>query len=191
MNIGLNIGLNIKYFREKKGLSIDDLATKLNVSKSTISRYENNKREPNTKTLLRIAEILGIDIGDLLYQKGKTTIASTSNNKISTFDTPKIGNINRDSSLKITRITAELDDVLSKYYTTISPNGSDTIDTEEKEKQLLKKIQDLIEYEIYKEKKSTFEDISTSIAAHDDNLTNGEKDFTQKQKEEFKNNKDK
>lgn len=62
----MNIGENIKKIRLEKGLTRQELAKALKVSDSTISRYENNKREPNMETLNKIAEILDIDILDLL-----------------------------------------------------------------------------------------------------------------------------
>ena len=62
----MNIGNKIKFFREKQGISMDELATALDVSKSTVSRYENNKREPNIDTLQNIAIALGVTINELV-----------------------------------------------------------------------------------------------------------------------------
>lgn len=62
----MNIGENIKKIRIEKGLTRTDLAKFLKVSDSTISRYENNKREPSIDTLGLIADFLGVDILDLL-----------------------------------------------------------------------------------------------------------------------------
>lgn len=56
----MNIGENIKKYRTFRNFTRKDLATKLQVSESTISRYENNKREPNMETLKKISEILEI-----------------------------------------------------------------------------------------------------------------------------------
>ena len=62
----MNLGENIKNLRIKKGLTRQDLAKELNVSDSTISRYENNKREPNIEMLNKIAEILNVTTYQLM-----------------------------------------------------------------------------------------------------------------------------
>lgn len=64
----MNIGENIKKIRIKKNISRQELANKLCVSESTISRYENNKREPNMATLKKIAEIFNVPLVDLLRE---------------------------------------------------------------------------------------------------------------------------
>lgn len=56
----MNIGENIKKLRIEKGLTRQDLAKALKVSDSTISRYENNKREPNMETINKIAKALEV-----------------------------------------------------------------------------------------------------------------------------------
>ncbi|WWU64686.1 helix-turn-helix transcriptional regulator [Clostridium baratii] len=62
----MNIGENIKKIRIKKGISRKKLAKELNVSEPTISRYENNKREPNLETLKKIANVLECDLSRLI-----------------------------------------------------------------------------------------------------------------------------
>lgn len=62
----MNLGENIKNLRIKKGLTRQDLAKELNVSDSTISRYENNKREPNIETLNKISQYLNVPLKTLL-----------------------------------------------------------------------------------------------------------------------------
>lgn len=65
MEIGKYIGEKIKYFRNQKGLTQEDLANKLNLGKGTISNYESGYRTPKEKRLFELAEILGISINDL------------------------------------------------------------------------------------------------------------------------------
>lgn len=62
----MNIGMNIKKIREEKNMSMSYLADKLKISKSTISRYESGKREPNIETLKKIASILDTSLEELL-----------------------------------------------------------------------------------------------------------------------------
>lgn len=54
------IGDRIKTARKEKGLSHKQLAEKLNIAQSTISMYENGHREPDYKTLRKIAESLDV-----------------------------------------------------------------------------------------------------------------------------------
>lgn len=62
-----DIGKNIKQIRESKRMTQDDLATKLFVSRQTISNYETGRTRPDIETLLNISSILDIDIHVLIY----------------------------------------------------------------------------------------------------------------------------
>lgn len=53
-------GKRIRYYRIKNGLTVDELANKLNLTKAAISQYENDKRDPDDKTLSKIADIFNI-----------------------------------------------------------------------------------------------------------------------------------
>lgn len=58
--------LNLKYWRKNAGLTIEELGSKLALSKGTISMYENHKREPDIKNIIKISEILNITTDELL-----------------------------------------------------------------------------------------------------------------------------
>lgn len=60
-----SLGNNIRRARIAKGLSQEDLASKLGVSKAAICRYEQGAREPSIRKLNKIAEILGVTLGYL------------------------------------------------------------------------------------------------------------------------------
>lgn len=62
----IKVGNNIKKLRKEKNISQKDMAKRLNMPSSTYSNYENNNREPNAKTLKKIAEILNVSTSDLL-----------------------------------------------------------------------------------------------------------------------------
>lgn len=53
-----DFGLRLKRLRERKDLSQAELARKLNVSKASINRYENNIQSPTLANAKRLAEIL-------------------------------------------------------------------------------------------------------------------------------------
>ena len=65
------IGRNIREQRMKKGLSQEELAEKLYVTRQTISNYETGKSNPDVEMLARIAEELDIDIQLLIYGETK------------------------------------------------------------------------------------------------------------------------
>ncbi|MBN2485404.1 MAG: helix-turn-helix transcriptional regulator [Bacteroidales bacterium] len=64
----------IKEILKEQGRSQVWLAEKLDMSYLAVTRYCNNKRQPNLDVLNKIAEILGVDNRDLLVPlKGNDT----------------------------------------------------------------------------------------------------------------------
>ncbi len=57
---------NLRYLREKKGLSQKQLGAKMYVSHSTIARWENGSRLPDAAMILRLSKFLGTDANKLL-----------------------------------------------------------------------------------------------------------------------------
>lgn len=51
----MNLGSQIKYFRQRDYLSQEDLAEKLYVSRQTISNWENDKSYPDVHNLLMLS----------------------------------------------------------------------------------------------------------------------------------------
>ena len=68
-----NFNSVLKALRKSKGLTQDDLAKILKVSRSTIGMYENASREPDYETLEAIADYFNVDIDYLLGRTLKTT----------------------------------------------------------------------------------------------------------------------
>ena len=60
------IGKKIKSIRQTQGLSREQLAEKLNVTKYAIINYEQGQRGASIKILNKIAEALGVTINTLL-----------------------------------------------------------------------------------------------------------------------------
>ena len=56
----------LKRLRTEKGLSQIQLGKQMSVSNSTIARWENGSRLPDAAILLRLSEILGVDVNILL-----------------------------------------------------------------------------------------------------------------------------
>ena len=57
---------NLKNARIKKGIKAIDLAKALNVSKQTISNWENGKRNPDLDTLIKLADFYEVSLDYLV-----------------------------------------------------------------------------------------------------------------------------
>lgn len=57
---------NIKYLRQKKNISQQDLADKVGIDRSTISRIENSEIETTVPTAEKIAQTLNVSFADLV-----------------------------------------------------------------------------------------------------------------------------
>lgn len=68
-NIADYIGSRIRLYRKQKRLSIEELASSINKSKSTVSKYESGNIVTDIETLYDIADVLDIGINQLLYYK--------------------------------------------------------------------------------------------------------------------------
>ena len=62
----INVGENIRLWREFNGIKQDDLATKLGITKGALSKIENEITNVNIHTFEDVAELLKIDILQLL-----------------------------------------------------------------------------------------------------------------------------
>ncbi len=63
----MSIGAAIKLCRDRKNLTLTDLAKKSGLSSSYISLLENNKRDPNLSKVESISEALNIPLSLLLF----------------------------------------------------------------------------------------------------------------------------
>jgi len=59
-------GKRFKQLREEANLTMEQLAAGLGTKKQTISRYENNQREPEYATLIKIAQFFKVSTDYLL-----------------------------------------------------------------------------------------------------------------------------
>lgn len=60
---------NLKTIRKNKGITQEELATKLNVVRQTISKWEKGLSVPDSDLLIRLAEILEVNVSQLLGSK--------------------------------------------------------------------------------------------------------------------------
>src|SRR5687768_13584401 len=57
---------NIRTLRERKGISLSELASSAGIGKSTLSMLESGKANPNIETLWAIAAAMGVTFGELI-----------------------------------------------------------------------------------------------------------------------------
>jgi transcriptional regulator with XRE-family HTH domain len=65
---------NLKIARQKKGLKQKELGDLLDLSPKTISNYEAGTRDPDIKTLIKMARILEVTIDYLVGLEEKTLV---------------------------------------------------------------------------------------------------------------------
>ena len=67
MIIEINIGENIKKYRNKQGLSQEDFAKKSGVKYTTLTKIESNViKKPSVLIMAKLAKTLGVSIEDLI-----------------------------------------------------------------------------------------------------------------------------
>lgn len=59
------IDVNIKHFRKRCGLTQEQLAEKLSVTRQTLAKWENGEASPTIDDCIRMADIFDITINDL------------------------------------------------------------------------------------------------------------------------------
>lgn len=62
----------LKELRKAKGISLKELGSIVGVAESTMSLYENGKRQPDYETLLKLAEFFGVTVDYLLRGKDES-----------------------------------------------------------------------------------------------------------------------
>lgn len=65
----MNIGSRIALLRDKRGWTQETLASSLGISRAALSHYEKNRREPDTETLTKVANLFSVTID---YLVGRT-----------------------------------------------------------------------------------------------------------------------
>ena len=65
---------NLKYLREKKGLSQSELAKAVGMTQQAINKYENQSTEPDIDTLKKLAAYFGTSIDFLQDKKQQSAV---------------------------------------------------------------------------------------------------------------------
>lgn len=67
----MNFGEKIYELRTKKNLSQGDVADALGVSRQSVSKWENNSTVPDLDKIIKLAELFGVSLDELVLNKGK------------------------------------------------------------------------------------------------------------------------
>ena len=74
--------IRIKEIRKNKKITAKELADNINVAESTMSLYENGKREPDFATLTKIAKYLEVSVDYLIGYIEKENFSPAMNNSV-------------------------------------------------------------------------------------------------------------
>ena len=100
----MTIGMNIKKYRKRMGLTQDELGKKLGIKQQTIAMYENDKTNIKPVTLKKIANALNVSLTDLMPEllltdsEKKAIINAASNagpERLSEINRQRIENLNK------------------------------------------------------------------------------------------------
>ena len=79
----MNLGENIYKYRTLKNWSQSDLAEALNVSRQSVSKWENNAAMPDLDKLMKMREIFDISLDELVYGPQEKTVVQEQPSQIS------------------------------------------------------------------------------------------------------------
>ena len=77
-----SMGEIISTLRKEKGMTQKDIAERLGITDKAVSKWERDIAFPDTATIPKLAEILGVSIEDLMQAKAAPAPASKSVDKI-------------------------------------------------------------------------------------------------------------
>ena len=75
------VSKNLKKIRTEKKMTQDALAERIHVTRQAISNWENDKTKPDIESLEMLAEVLEVDIEELIYGEKKAVIVSQDKTK--------------------------------------------------------------------------------------------------------------
>lgn len=85
----MTLGEKIQQLRKASGLSQDQLAEQLDVSRQSISKWELNDAMPDAKRLIRLSELFNVSIDDLLKDNQESKVGSNCESTTTLIDIAK------------------------------------------------------------------------------------------------------
>lgn len=74
--MNIEIANRLLQYRKKSGLSQEELAEKIGVSRQAVSKWERAEASPDTDNLIILADVYGVSLDDLLKGEGEPNIGS-------------------------------------------------------------------------------------------------------------------
>ena len=71
----MTFGENLQFLRKRGGLTQEDLAEKMEVSRQSVSKWESNSAYPEMDAILRLCDLFGVDMDTLLRGDVQTALA--------------------------------------------------------------------------------------------------------------------
>lgn len=97
----MEIGKKINQLRKLSGMTQEQLAEKLNVSRQTISKWESGGTSPDLDSVIKVSRIFHVSLDDLLME-GDANVATEKKDMITLEDLMKINLHNRKMTLLLT-----------------------------------------------------------------------------------------
>lgn len=94
----MEIGNKINQLRKLSGMTQEQLAEKLNVSRQTISKWESDSTSPDLESIVKISRIFHVSLDDLL-KEGEAGVSNKTDEQITLEDLMKINLHNRKMTL--------------------------------------------------------------------------------------------
>ncbi len=94
----MEIGNKINQLRKLSGMTQEQLAEKLNVSRQTISKWESDSTSPDLESIVKISRIFHVSLDDLL-KEGEAGVANKNDEQLTLEDLMKINLHNRKMTL--------------------------------------------------------------------------------------------
>lgn len=94
----MEIGNKINQLRKLSGMTQEQLAEKLNVSRQTISKWESDSTSPDLESIVKISRIFHVSLDDLLKEV-EAGVANKTDEQITLEDLMKINLHNRKMTL--------------------------------------------------------------------------------------------
>lgn len=76
----MNLGENIYRLRTEKNMSQGDLADALEVSRQSVSKWENNSAVPELDKLVKMAELFGVSLDELVSGRREMPTSTPASN---------------------------------------------------------------------------------------------------------------
>ena len=78
----MTLGERIKNYRQKTGLSQEQLAEKINVSRQAITKWENDSGIPDIDNLILLSKVMGISLDELVMGEKESDISDIKRSAI-------------------------------------------------------------------------------------------------------------